>query len=69
MSKKAGLHRRHEPADQPVRSRPPSTTEAGDDKKSATDDALDEALMGTFPASDPVSFESTLIARRRARQG
>jgi hypothetical protein len=28
------------------------------------DDALDEALRETFPASDPVSLESPLISRR-----
>ncbi len=34
------------------------------------DDALDEALRGTFPASDPVSLESPLITRRsKGRRG
>jgi hypothetical protein len=33
------------------------------------ENALDEALKDTFPASDPVSVEATDTARRRPRQG
>ncbi|HWK38349.1 MAG TPA: hypothetical protein VNR88_05485 [Hyphomicrobium sp.] len=37
------------------------------EKKAAEDAELDDALEQTFPASDPISFESTLVAGRRRR--
>jgi len=37
------------------------------EKKAAEDAELDEALEQTFPASDPISFESTLVSGRRRR--
>jgi len=37
------------------------------EKRAAEDAELDEALEQTFPASDPISFESTLVAGRRRR--
>lgn len=33
--------------------------------KEIDEEELDEALEGTFPASDPVSFETTLVPGRR----
>jgi len=41
--------------------------EAEKKAKAAEDAELDEALEQTFPASDPISFESTLVAGRRRR--
>jgi hypothetical protein len=32
------------------------------------EEALDDALKNTFPASDPVSVEAAGVARRRSRQ-
>jgi hypothetical protein len=38
------------------------------DKRRRQEEALDEALKDTFPASDPVSVEQPTAARRRPRQ-
>jgi hypothetical protein len=40
-----------------------------DDAPPPEDDDLNEALMQTFPASDPVSMESTLVIGRRKPRG
>lgn len=44
-----------------ARSRPPVQPRTAHDQ--AVDDELTEALMGTFPGSDPVALESPLVSR------
>jgi len=48
----------------------PGDFKRSEDRKVEVDDELDEALKGTFPASDPVSLEDPLVpgsARRKPR--
>lgn len=40
----------------------PGEFKRGDAPRRIVDDELNEALKGTFPASDPISFESTLVS-------
>ena len=49
--------------------RKPYQDEGDSDKRRRQEDALDEALKNTFPASDPVSAEQPTTSGRARRYG
>jgi hypothetical protein len=48
----------------PIRKRKPHQDNGDSDKRRRQEEALDEALKNTFPASDPVSVEQPTTSGR-----
>jgi hypothetical protein len=53
---------------EPKRNSRPGDADRNESERRHQEDALDEALENTFPASDPVSTEQPKAARRREPQ-
>ena len=64
---KLDLHQRHQRIQMIADSKRKPHQDDGDNDKRRQDEALDEALENTFPASDPVSAEQPKTSGRACR--